>query len=321
MLPWAWARFALFVLVFLISFALFFYRQNVVDRRREHVQARLETSQRQLEAIPDLVRTMPPESFLQDLGITLEKCEVMNAASGNERAAVLESVAASLKGIAALARAFDTTSSSSTFGANVMVFIPADEASAWASRIKFMGHAEKLSGFKGALVLCHDLTATDRGAPDGNLAEMALPVPLELGTEKDASGKGGWRPLPGAPMAFCRKSFEHFSSTRDVANWARKHADFTSGVLEEVDSYFSSTSAVQGMLSCPLFAPNSAYQDRRDREVIGVLNVHWAGAARLSQKRSGEIFADAIFPLRLLLSQQLQVLNEIAGLPRPKETT
>jgi hypothetical protein len=310
-------RIAMSGVVFAVALSLFFVRQRVVDKRRERVQSDLERSQQRLEELPDLVRTMPSEPFMQDLGIALEKCQVLHDAT-TCRAELLDSIRVLLYWVAVLARGFDGTQArNARFATNVMIFISAQDAGAWDEKITFASPGTALSGLEGVLALCCDLTSLDTGDLDDQVPEIALPVPKQIGTPKDLGGNG-WQALPGAPMAYSQKRFEHFERAAQMADWVRDYGNFPPSVAHEIEAYFGDNPLIAGFLAVPIFEPVAEYTDRERRKVLAVLNLHWSAAARLRRDRAAALFAESIFPLRLLLAKQIErLLSE--GTPVPQK--
>jgi len=313
-------RLVVFGGTFALTILGFLLRQREIDTRREEAQSGLERAQRELERLPDLIRTMPPDQFLQDLGILAEKCVLASDSSQEDGAEddLLESVQATIRAIASLAEVFDDArTGAKRYAANVMVFLAGDACLPWKGKVAFLGPRGSLEGLRGILALVPELTAVSScEGPDPNLTALALPVPIEKGIPKEGGGDG-WEVLPGAPMAFVDKSFQYFAQAREVAGWTERFGNFPGSVVGEIRSYFLRHPEISGLISVPLFAPHNEYRDRSGRDVIGVLSVHWADARRLSLQGGAEMFAESIYPLRFLLSRQVQHLIKKLGAPVP----
>lgn len=287
------AAFAFFGFAALTGAAVF-WRQRVVDVRREAVQRRFDAAAHE---IPELIRTLPDPAFLTNLGVLYQKHALL-AADIKDIEKRLEAILVVLQGFAALAQRFDGREAGGRYAANLMVFVSGANAEPWANHVKFFdGNPEKL---RGLLVLPRGLSALVDG-PDDTLPEFALPVPDEMGEPRHANGHG-WKVLPGAPMAFHTKQLEHFQNAAELATFCDDSCDLTKQVKAELREYFIGHAAsIGGFLSTAICSP-------RTGEVLGVLNVHWDSSWRLSSTHAAQLFKEATFPLQVILAQILEGL-------------
>src|SRR5882724_8369679 len=236
-----------------------FWRQRVVDEKRELVQKRFDKA---ADEIPELVRTLPEVGFLHDFGILFEKCVCMARELGTLDAR-LAGLTLALESFATLAQKFDGSAEGKyRFAANLMVFMQGDDAVAWRPLLKFFdGDPEKLDG----LLAFPWEFASAEGGPDNTIEEFAMPIPMpaDCGEAKDANGLG-WRVLPGAPMAFHRRRLEHFASTAEVGNWCEQNGDFTRHVKNGLKEHFAKHSnEIGGFFSVPIFSPSTELEVQR----------------------------------------------------------
>ena len=151
---------------------------------------------------------------------------------------------------------------------------------------------------------------------------MALPVPRENGSDK-LKGGTGWLVLPGAPRCYAMRRFEHFHPTSRIKEWCERHADIETGVAAKIQRYFADEqgSHISGFMSQPLYEPTEDFVPDEQRRVVGVLNVDWSNAQRLNQQGPAEKFTQAIYPMQMLLAQQVARLIDSHGLPEPHDAT
>jgi len=300
------------VVVFGGGIILFFFRQRALDTLRDQAQSRLESA---TESIEGLIRTQPPAEFQQKLGVYYEKALV-----GSDKAAIEEDIAASIavvvEGIAELARVFDNGYTNDGYGVNIMIFITPDEATNWFSYVRFLEQGVCLVNLAGLLALHPPFSAQKVGnapaiSPDPDMSPFALPIPVDSGKSKETGD--GWRVLPGAPRAYVHRNFEHFSPATELATWCEQHGDFNQYVITKVRDYFKSTTTIAGFCSMPLFRPTHSFESLDEREVVGVLNLHWSSGRLFNNPAAAKSFGEAIFPVRALLARQLTRYFEQSG--------
>lgn len=307
--PWA------FLLGVIVTSLLAFWRQRVVDGKREAVQRRFD---RAADEIPELVRTLPDVGFLHDFGIVFEK-SVSTVRTLDTLESRLTGLTLTLQGFATLAQKFDGSPvGKHRFAANLMIFLKGAAAEPWRPLLKFFdGDPAKLGG---VLAFPWELAATENG-PDKTIPEFSLPIPTpaDCGESKDANGLG-WRILPGAPMSFHRRQFEHVARTAELAEWCETSGDFTHHVKASLRQHFASHGeTISGFFSVPIFAPSTKLEELRSTP-IGVLNIHWNGCQRLENAHAARLFEASTFPLQVVLAQLLvDLLNE--RFPRPMQST
>jgi hypothetical protein len=298
--PYSLAAALIFVVAAIVLLALFALRQWAIDRQRGRDHIRLQGI---AERIQSTVRTHPPRAFMSALGIAAEKSFVIarDAKIQEHRELAIRLI---LKLIADLARTFEG-SSSLVVGANLMVFVSRRCDSAywdeWYREKRFFdGDPADLSGM---LVLSPRLSATagSKGAePDASIVNIALPIPSDHGGSP-GNGKR-WNVLPGAPLAYARKQFEWFCPVSELHSWCSTNCDLREAIRNQLKHYFDGMSFT-GFLSTPVFSSSG---DFNDRVVSAVVNVHWEGGSRLTVVEAASNFAEAIYPLCIMLSELLK---------------
>jgi hypothetical protein len=285
-----------------------FFRQKVIDRKRDQVQKRFDAA---ADDIPELIRTLPEPAFQRELGIVFEKTATLMP-SLNDLQARAQGVNVALQGFAALAGKFDGGRLDDRFGANLMVYVEGDHVKPWLSKLKFYDRDK--TELAGLLVLPAEFAAIANG--EDKLPEFALPVPTDLGTSKESGGHG-WRVLPGAPVSFGRNQFEHYSRTSELDEWCRDFGDFTEREKAELREHFKVHAAqISGFFCIPIRAPSTQYLSGGQRRPLAILNIHWDKCDRLDNPHSAKLFEHATFPLQVLLAQVLvELLKERAPEP------
>jgi hypothetical protein len=158
---------------------------------------------------------------------------------------------------------------------------------------------------------------THAQSPDPKIKCIAMDVPKYHGTAK-SDGGDGYQVLPGAPLASLT-TFEFFHPAVDIGNWFEDHGDLLKEVRHAVERYFEENSDnIAGFLSVRLCLPDAEYSDGDKRDVVGVLNVHWSkGVNILKNAEAARKFAEAIFPLRLLLAMLMRDFKNTGSFPEP----
>jgi hypothetical protein len=303
-----------FVGASVILLALFALRQWAIDRQRGRDHIRLQGI---AERIQSTVRTHPPRPFMSALGIAAEKSFVIarDAKTQEHRELAIRLI---LKLIADLARTFEG-SSSLVVGANLMIFVPRTcDYSRWEEWYRekrfFDGDPADLAGM---LVLSPRMSATAGSKdadPDASIINMALPIPKDHG---GAPGSGKlWNVLPGAPLAYARRQFEWFCPVSELHAWCSKNCDLREAIRNQLKQYFDRMSFT-GFLSTPVFSSSG---DFNDRVVSAIVNVHWEGGSRFTVVEAASNFAEAIYPLCIMLSELLKN-SELPSVAAPSATT
>lgn len=300
----------LFVACVIATALAVFFRQRVIDKKRELVQQRFDAA---AEDIPELIRTLPEQNFQHEFGIVFEKSAVMirNLVDLETRA---DGVTVLLQGFATLASKFDAGRRDDRFAANLMVYLSGASKEPWLRTLKFFDRDPK--SLAGVLALPAEFAAV-ADDHDKTIPEFALPVPADIGRSREEPGGEGYRILPGAPLAYARNRFEHYAATSALGQWCRDYGDFTEREKGQLNEYFATLAdQIAGFMSIPIREPTTAYTPDAERRVLGVLNIHWDRCDRLSNAHSAKLFAAATFPLQVLLAQVLlELLNERP--PRP----
>jgi hypothetical protein len=244
--------------------------------------ARLELV-RATDRITELVQTLPPRGWREDYAAAVNAAaEGLQAVVPRvrhpevNRAHLAELIRELLGSIATLAYRFDaqprTAEGPVEYAANVMTFVersgkgtPEDPffADHVRAAVKFLPADFSLESLAGVLYLQPDLAYSTRTGGRDPLPPLALPIPI---TPRSASG--GWRVLPGAPLAFVSKAVDGYADVGTIGAWFDEFGDFPRSVRDEVLGHFSGPgSAVRSFLSLPLIV---------DEEKVGVLSIHAA---------------------------------------------
>ena len=313
--------------VLLLSFIVV-VRQFIRDRQDAAARQELENA---TAGLPKIVSTMPTGEFMSALNLGFEKSYVIGRIAEREAedSTSLElACRLTLKAIAGAARTFDRGEDAGKHPicANIMWFVKKDDvlATKWDSSVLFRNPGVTLSGVQGLLVLSPNYSATsttsddsDDPNPDPKLQSFALDV-AENPLSKSQDGTR-YAVLPGAPLVYIDKAkVEHFHPSADVQEWMKKHAELPRPIQEEVGAYFTDSPHVAGFMSLPLYRPSAAYVEDCDREVLGILNLHWGADVRLLGKAvAARKLAEALYPMRVLLGSLMGKVVEHGWIPRP----
>jgi hypothetical protein len=288
---------------------LHFFRERELDAAKGRSQVRLEESQARLEAsaqsLQDLVRTLPPDGFLDELAVSHEASLVLTANAGSAENFSAAAVF-TIRAIASLCKRFDESGTTATYAANVMTFVSKDRADAHCEYLLFTASPRSLDGLRGVLLLIPELSANtaahDRS--DETLQPLCLPVPLNA---RHSSG-GPYLVLPGAPFTYLEKTFSVFPVIADLIKWCEERCDLQRHVKNSITEYFNEKAAhIGGLLCIPLRFPTESAEG----EIQGVLNVHWSTGQRLRDEHAAFIFSQSLAPLTMLLSWQVRRLQEL----------
>jgi hypothetical protein len=310
-----------FVVLVTATSALYFYRERAVDRLREDAQRRLEAT---TSAIPTLVSTIPLPAFQSDLNLAFEKCLVVSKSVETPEQSVT-AVQFILHAIARAAEEFDRASDGRhdpcTYCANIQWLMePNDPSTApWDSFVVFRNPGTVLASTERLLVLEPCLSANQYAYPDPKSAPVAFDIPRDHGSPK-SNGGCGYQVLPGAPFAVLPcSSFEHFHPANKIREWFQKYGDFNQTVQQAVEKYFiGHQEDIYGFMSVRLCELQSGYSAKEDRNVVGVLNVHWSkNVTLLANAEAARKFIDAVFPLRALLADLMVSMRRAAYTPSP----
>jgi len=240
-----------------------------------------------------------------------------------------------LRHVVILARRFDGSEAGDTvrYCANIMVVVNRKDIENHRKKgieVKFVTDRENYDGAPQFLVLHRQLSCTctcpkcggenptEKCAGDSRTMEYALPIPSTPRTEY-----GLWRALPGAPWAASNRSITFCEDTRKIRGMmdsSRGSGNFAPDVIERVATFYASQREfMTGFISIPIFSPAGEADELRS--VVGVLNIYWNGANRLQVPESCKLFAEALFPMRLLLTKLLmsETLRKYSTNPPPPE--
>jgi hypothetical protein len=255
----------------------YFFREQSVAREQHKQQDRALYRSERLER---LIRTLPPENFLELVGdFYTAAAEAVDAAFAERTAVphppevVEQSIRHLLRLIAALAQQFDGNHTGVEYAANIMMFKetkalkPAERVSL-ASRLLFCDEAVSIDNLRGVLELQTKLSAIAADAkaePDPRMGPIALPIPVHSSVHER------YKVMPGAPLAFIEREPDVYTDTSLLAEWCEENGDFTRQVVEEVRSHFRD-SHVRAFVSIPLFAPEDL--SNADAQPVAILNIH-----------------------------------------------
>ena len=208
--PFSWGPFGDFVweagkfwTLTLLAALMFFFRQRAEDREYDARQSELK---RQTDKLESLIRTLPPENFLErQARFYLSAEEASEVALGSKSADQAELIDSGIRHIlrivATLAQSFDGDHQEVCYAANIMLFRPSvdfdtDTEAAIQSRLRFCDPDVPCKALEGVLDIDRALSTvstSEKAEPDPNLRALSLPIPFAIRTEL-----GKYRVLPGA---------------------------------------------------------------------------------------------------------------------------
>jgi len=270
-----WSALALFGVMVGLNFrgqALATTRQ--VDRLQEETQV-----------LERLVRTLPPENFLERFQTAFEQAYASKRrANGSEATSeeLLSAIQTNVGAIAFLARVFAGDHDDALFAANLMLYSPISEfgdveLANLSGKIRFLGeqNLDLRKALSGLLILDPEtamvVSAKTKGH-DATMIELVLPVPA---TPRRAYGKLSGV-LPGAPEAFVNPDgLSAYLDTETLASYCRDNGLFHPCVADELDAYFGNPpgNEVKSFFSLSIPSPNDINRGSSCGP-IGVLNVH-----------------------------------------------
>jgi hypothetical protein len=270
-----------------------------------------------------LIRTMPPEHFLESFAGAFRQCETAaKAASGPDtsREDIEFGIRSVLRLVASLARTFDGEHSDGRYAANIMLFfrtsnLNAVEKASVDGRLKFCEEGAKCDGLAGVLDLQTALSATagDDANADADLRKLALPVPVNTGGNR----YGQRRILPGAPFAFVERGTSYFGDITLLNKWCLDNGDFTLGVREAIAAHFADRPNLKSFVSIVLNDENFylSQEENPVEEPIGVVNIHSDRQWMLRQtggETPGAIlqFASLITPFMVAIAKLLRAREQ-----------
>lgn len=309
--------FAASALLFGVSFAATLWAQARSSRRAtaelraatENVSVKADSLKEKTEDLDGLIRqlyTLPPKGFLVSYGdaIRMANEAFFDIEDGATEEDIGLAIRMHLALILQLASGFDDDGEKSEYGCNVMIFVPAaglddDAARKIDARMKFVEPGVTVKRLKGALVLLRPLSVSSSAlkGPDPKLTQFALPV---LDLPLDASSEQARAILPGAPLAFARRSEAAIESPDD---WLERSTPFSENIRRDLKKFFEEQKGVlQSFISIPLYGQSGA--NGGDEEPIGILNIHRSVPNRLLAEKL-ELFAPLLTPIVILLGRLL----------------
>lgn len=251
---------------------LVYLRQRVDDEVRTGLVNSTGNVEQTSRRIEEFVQTLPPRAFQTELARAVAEVHYA-VSSAMPRVAgptlseeeLVHVIRGTLHAIASLALVYDDQplmdGQRARYCANVMLFVPSGPELDNVE-IQFFAAESDRRQLRGVLRLRTDLSSTsdpgDGHAPDANVPDLNLPVPLAAERNRR---KGA---LPGAPFAFLTRNAAGYNDTQTIVEWCRDQGDFLPSVQQQLVEYFSSGRGrdIRSFISMPL-----------DRQ-LGVLNVH-----------------------------------------------
>lgn len=270
-----------------VSGTLFFFRQRATDTARERAQREIRTEAKRLleqnERLETLLRTMPPENFLEqfvELYASAHDALVMalDPDRDDRSEAVKLCVQLHLRIVAYLARKFDGDRQKPRYAANIMLFRRAtdlrdEQIAEYEKLLKFCDQSTDCRKLLGLLELVPDFSATDNEPllPDGQIPRIVLPIPMQA-----KNPQGRWLALPGAPVAFITGKASAFADTLKLREWLDREGDFQDVVKSEIEQYFAEDSNLRSFVSIPILTAECLYKSDKVSlpPPIGILNIH-----------------------------------------------
>jgi hypothetical protein len=314
---WVWQA-VVFWTLFGIAAPLYFFRNREVEKQREAKQAELVERS---DNVAWLVRTLPPSNFLQlfsQLYNTADKAYEYVVGPPSDIASrddIKRGTRHILRMVGELGSHFDGEATSHRYHANIMRFVPSNNADPTDARkaresLVFCDKSVSFESLRGALLLDSELSVVsddEEAEPDESVAEIALPVPVE--------GKVGgfYKALPGAPAAFVDQEPSIFPDTGEIRTWCERYGDFTHDVKSQLEHYFlkGAGTNVKSFMSVPLFPITEDGSDDLEQDPIAVLNLHADSTGMMKDERAPMIqFVAILRPLQVYLVKSLSALDE-----------
>jgi hypothetical protein len=306
---------ALFWVSALAASVLFFFREWAVDHKRVEATKQLEL----------LVRTMPPDNFLDLFQSLYDQClQLADSTAGMDRGEIEARIRGVLQGVLALVRSFEGSPARVRYAANLMVLVNTGDLDGPRTKglveiLRFCPREIAVNRLAGALVVLRELSTaflTHKDAmaasPDPELNKFALPV---AGGEI-RTPEGRWRGLPGAPLAFMRRSsgpfgVDGYENTLNLEAQLRQEFDLAPSTILEVRDYFRSPAGqhVRSFVSIAL-AHSGAPPD-------AVLNLHKNLPGLLSENRQLQQFHRLMGPFIAILARLLGAWRNAGGTAMP----
>jgi len=316
-------------------------QKEAVSRSTENVRKELLESSNELK---EFVRTMPPESFLEVVGRLHVRADnllrvLLDSSVPVQQETIRFALRTVLDYIAEAARTFDDKTTE-RYHANIMIYHPptefseAETADRLQKRLVFERDATSIQLSQGVLDLRTDLairTSNEAGAEpkmDLSLSPFLLAIPNLI---REPDGDRRFYTLPGAPLAWARKSADQYSDVDALLGWYQNECVPDAAVASQMRAYFNGEdSGIGSFAAYALVFNEQNYIQQRDEAVhvdesvydltldedgsevpIGVLNIHRASAGILrGDSKAGPYFMRATRPLRVICTHLLYLLRK-----------
>lgn len=316
-------------------------QKEAAARSTDNVREKLLQAGNELE---EFVRTMPPESFLEVIGRLHVRADnllrvLLDSPDPVQKETIQFALRTVLDYIAEAARTFDDKTTE-RYHANIMIYHPPDEfldiavAEVLQNRLAFERDSASVRRNRGVLDLRTDLaiqTSNTSGAEpkvDDSMSPFLLAIPKQI---QEPDGNRRFYTLPGAPLAWARKSADEYSDVDELLTWYEEECVRDDAVAAEMSAYFYHEDTKIGSFAAYALVFNeqdykqqsdeavnvdeSVYNlitDADDKELpIGVLNIHRASSGILrGDPKAGPYFTRATRPLRVICTHLLYLLKE-----------
>jgi hypothetical protein len=325
---WSWKA-TTFWITLALSSGLFWYRQKALAKESERVndmrEQQVHNLKKQSERLADLVKTMPPKSFLTRYGALYADAQrrTWDVRDSDSEEKLKGAVRRVLECVGELAAIFDGAERAHRYSANIMVVLKPsflrDEEKKKINSIAMFDKGKIYSpDLQGTLMLRRDLSASFQRtgvaeAPDQKLRDVALTLPDAGDIQCSADGQVRWKVLLGAPITFYTHKPEIYISSEDIRNWFSEEGDFSATDEEAVVNYFASQEEpiIGSFYSQVLLFEEDSGKETEDIP-IAVLNMHKSGPNLFrGSKDSIEQFIQVMRPFRILLLTLLKPLHEL----------
>ncbi len=301
-----------------------------------NIRGQARAAERQIDRLRDetrvlegLVRTLPPENFLERFQSVLEETYtsvLQSRQQGPDQQRLVDEIQTNVGAIAFLARMFDGDHEGAIYSANIMLYKPMtelkdDELARLEGAIQFLGeeHLVLRESLSGLLVLNPSLAMSANAKTryqDANMPQLVLPVP-----SPDRRCYGAYSGvLPGAPEAFLNPDgLSAYMNTDSLAEYCRDQKLFHPRVADELQTYFNTPpgNAVKSFFSISIPNPET-FRLGSSCEPMGVLNIH-SNKTDMLGEREITMFLPLVRPFVLWIAtlvEQLKVI-QAASLPSP----
>lgn len=286
--------------------------QKALTSGTDRLITQTEAIETQTDRLEEILRTLPRDDFLDQFKAIHPAAHVdfVRAITSPRLDAehIARAVRTLLKGVLLLVESFDPADEGVRYGANLMLYAPAEglDDEAFGALLALNPYASlgiDRRDVAGLLVLHRGLSTvltigdgSWEAAPDALLRPMVLPIPRRV---KSAYAHDRYRVLPGAPLAFCTGDLVGYADTGTLAGWCEAEGVFTPDQVHEVRAYFEPRDGqhIRSLLSVPL--PPSDGQTGGAR--IGVVNVHRDQRGMLQDRSPATHLVPLLQPVLMML--------------------